>query len=317
MQDHARHRYWNRLAWLLVLVACGRGQTRDQTDFWQEALPEPIAVLDPWVSQPTTTKVVEDDWQAHVVEITRFVDGPEDATGAEQTVRLRDPSARERRLHVRLSPGANLPFVRNEAIRVRTFSRLTDAGNVQRNVIVLARRPLGTGAEFKPVLIVTRADDLTPPDALPTLLTGMTRTEQVAYREASKSDGECTLTTTHYLTSAGQDARAAVPNGRRRPLYAPGARLRRQDREAAYDLVIHDARRTSEAPCPRTDETALVWSAIWVEEEAAKVTIKPAIAVLETVLPPLPPTPTRPPPRKARKAPAQQATPHEHQAPKP
>jgi hypothetical protein len=321
VQAPNQHRYWNRLAWLVVMLACGRGQARDQADFWQEALPDPIAVLDPWISVPTSTRVTEDDWQGHVVEITRFVEGPADATGADHTVHLRDPSSAERRLHLRLAPGTALPLFRNETLRVRTFARQTETGAIQRSVIVLARRPLGKGADFKPVLILSLHDDLLPVDALPTLLASMARTEQIAYREARIGDGECTVSTTHYLTNAGIDARATVTAVRRRPLYPPGAHLRRQDREAAYDVTIHDARRTSVAPCPFPDESALVWSAVWVEEEAAKATQKPATALMETVLPPAPVTPTAAPPtrtapRKPRKTQPHEATPHEHQAPK-
>ena len=326
-----RHRRWTgaeRLPGILALAAfaltsCERGQTRDQADFWQEAFPEPVAVLQPWLSTPVSGKVELEEWSGHVVEITPFLDGPEEAGDAQQTVLLRDAGAGERRLHLRLAPGVAPPLFRNEALKIQTFSRLADDQSVQRSLIVLARRPLGTGADFRPVIIVARHDDLIPPAALPKLLTGMARTEQLSYREAHKGEGECTVAVSHFLVSAWPDARAAVPTNRRRPTYAPGSRLRRQDHDAAYDVAIHDARRSSVAPCPMPDETALVWSATWTEDEAAKVPVKPQATAVESVLLPqtatpstiLPPAPARksrkprdaqphaPPPQRERQAP--------------
>ncbi len=251
-------------------------------------------MLDPWLSTPTTAKTQEDEWSGHVVEIARFVDGPADATGADQTVLMHGPSATERRLHLRLPAGAQVPLFRNEAVKIRTFSRLAGNGSVQRSVIVSARRPLGTGADFKPVVVVAAAEDLIPPDALPRLLTNIARTEQVAYREARKDQGECTLQITHYFVTAGVDAPALSLANHRRPTYPPGARIRRQDHDATYDLTIHDARRSSLAPCPSPDESALLWTAVWVEEDATKGAPKAVATAAESVVLPLAPTPTAP-----------------------
>jgi hypothetical protein len=321
----AQHRQYLLIPLLLAcaLLSCGRGQTRDQADFWQEALPEPIAVLDPWQSQPTSSRVTAEDWTARIVEIAAFVEGPADATGATQTLQLRDAATAERHLHLRLAPGVVLPLFRNETVKIRTFSRLSEAGAVQRNMIVLARRPLGTGADFKPVVIVWRYDDPSLMEALPKALTGITRTEQVTYREARKGEGECTLATSHYMVNAGMDARAPAAPGRRRPTYPPGGRLRRQDHDGVYDVAIHDARRTSVAPCPVPDETVLEWSATWVEEEAAKLPSKPQAAAVEAVLLPQTVTPTAlvpvqhpRKPRKAHEPPVHEHLPqHEHAPP--
>ncbi len=320
MQSPPAHRRLKRLAPLLVLLSCGRGQLRDQADFWQEALPPPIAVLEPWLSTPAHGKPTDEAWTAHVIETTPFVNGPEDATGANWTVRLVDGTATERRLHLGLPLGTAVPLFRNETVIVRTFARLGDDGAALRSVIVSARRPLGTGADFKPVLIVSVHDELIAADALPKLLTGMTRTEQVAYREARKGEGDCPFETTHFLVNVGPDARAVV--GRRRLLYAPGARFRRQDAEAAYDVVVHDASRTSVAPCPAPDRTALAWSAVWVGEDA-KAQPRPTATLLEVAVLPAAATPssavpTKPPARKPRKGSiSHEDPPREHPVPRP
>ncbi len=318
VQLQSRQRHVSQIAVLLVLLSCGRGQTRDQADFWQEALPEPIAVLDPWLSTPVSNKVRDDEWVGHVLEITPFVEGPQDATGAEHTVHMRDASSAERHLHLRLGHGAALPLFRNEAVKVRTFARLGEDGTVQRSLIVSARRPLGTGADFKPVVIVSRYDDLIPQDALPHVLKGMTRTEQLAYREALKGEGDCTQSTSHYFVTTGVDLHAVAAPNRRRVTYPPGAHIRRQEGDANYDVTLHDARRTSLAPCPVPDQTALIWSAVWAEVDA-KLIPKPLPPILEPLPLPQAPTPTHVPgaapvhkPRKAHEAPV-----HEHLAPRP
>ena len=320
VQTLPQHRYWNRIAWLVVLLACGRGQTRDQTDFWQEALPDPIAVLEPWLSEPNGPRVIDEDCPAHIAEITTFIEGPADATGADHTVLLHGTAMGERKLHLRLAPGAALPLYRNEAVHVRVFSRRLEGGEAQRSLIVYARRPLGTGADFKPVLIVSRFDDLIPQDALPHPLAGLARSEQVVYREAAKGEGDCAVATAHYMTVARTDVATNVAR-RAKPL-APGTKQRRQDLQSAYDLTIHDARRTSVAPCPMPDETRLTWSAVWVEEDASKIAAKSAPPALDPPILPLSVTPTgvqgaHPPVRKPRKNATTPSATHEHQAPRP
>lgn len=319
MQTSPRHPRWSRFILLALLLSCGRSQTRDQADFWQEALPEPIAVLDPWLSTPVSNTTLAEEWSGHVVELSRFVDGPADATGADQTVHLRDASTTERELHLRLPHGTAVPLFRNEAVKIRVFSRLGDDGAVQRSLIVSARRPLGKGADFRPVLVISRFDGLIPQEALPPVLTGVVRTEQVVYREARKDEGECTVATTHFLVNVGLDALTS----RKRPTFAPGAHIRRQDQESSYDLVIHDARRDSYAPCAVPDASALAWSAVWVEEEVTKGAHKTA-PMLEPLALPQPatpaaqnPAPGHAPAHKVRKAPLRDAVPHEHQAPRP
>ena len=248
------------LAWLVG--ACTGNRSTDLADFWQEALPDPIAVFDPPLAPPTMMRMSVETFAAHIIDVHAFVRGPAEATGAETTVVLLEPSGQERRLHLRLAHGAVMPLHRNEAVEVAIYSRLDEAKAIHRVIVVSGRRPLGTGADFRPVLVVAHADDVLPQDALPRVLTGLTRTDQVAYRESAVAHDECIRTVTHFVAQQPPDPRA--PGKRRQPLF-PGAHVRRTEGALAYEVTLHDARRVVTPKCPELDESVFAWSAVWVD----------------------------------------------------
>ena len=311
---------------LLVLLAatclcCGGGQQQDLADFWLRALPDPLAVLEPWPpAPPPGVKATETRIDADLEDIAPFVAGPPDAAEASHTLTLRDSENHTLRLHLRLAPGVALPFVQHEIVRLTVFTRRDESGLLRRGLTVAAQRPpSGTGA-FRVVLAVA-VDDVIPEAALPKGLGALARTEQVAYREARKDEGECTLSTTHYWTTHGADPGVGAP--RRKTLLPPGGHWRRTEAAGAYEVVIHDARRRSVAPCPRAEETALLWSAVWQDAEPEAAAGKARAAAADAVTLPQAPTPTQQPPgparsprpgRKAARPPAHDATGHARDA---
>lgn len=269
------------LTMAVAQLSCSGSQQATEADFWQEALPEPIAVLDPWISTPTSARLLQDVLTVQITEIAPFVKGPREATGAEHTLIMHDPLIGERRLHLRLAPGQTVPFHRGETVKLQVFSRLDEHENPHHSLLISARRPLGTGADFRPVLIVASPEDLIPPELLPRMLTGLMRTEQIAYREVV-AQGECGKSIAHYFAAYGDDTRSGGVARRKRQILSPGSKTQRVDQHQTYEVTIFDVRRSTSTLCPTLDESVLAWMAVWLETPEAQ---KHATALPEPVTP--------------------------------
>lgn len=289
------------LPWLLALgtaLGCGGARTTDQGDFWQEAQPDPIAVFEPALPPPYMMRMTEETFEARIDDVQAFTRGPPEAAGADRTVVMTETQGQERRLHLRLARGVSVPLVRGEVVRVSIFSRLNETRDTERVLVIDARRPLGKGADFRPVLVVAFSDEALPAEALPRMLTGLQRTEKIAYRESVLTENECIRVTTHWMATQAADNRILAPGQKRKQLIAPGSRWKREEPGAGYDITLHDARRVTSEACPNLDHEFFAWTATWIEgvKEAKS---SPAPTDPPATRPPTPATSPQDPPKSA------------------
>ncbi len=280
--------------------ACSPVYHRAHTDFWLEALPEPVLEVDPPSRLPADAS--ELDAQGLVVNHGPSFDSPTD-----YTLEILSDTGDTLFLHYSLGTGQRIDVERGELVRVVLWQRRSEGGPPLRSLLLEAYRAGDLLHRRLPVVIV-QVNGMIPKKILPELLRHVVPNDEVTYQTSERVKGTCTRSLLRRAFASDADL-AASGDGQAPEMWPPGAKVERHDDLDRYTVQFIDNREIVATDCADQQRRLWAWSATYVAPppgtaQNLKLLLTKLPDVPEAIALPLPATPTALPGRGKSKLPA-------------
>lgn len=256
------------LALGLVLLSCSGKQTTIRTEFWLEALADPILEVDPpqLLAEDVSTVTLQGVLVDHRVAFE---------TVADYSLELLSDDGATTVLHYAVGAGRRIPVERGEMVWLTLWQKRMPPQKDVRALKVEVWRP-GDFLLSRRLLAIVQAEDLVPEARVPAELRRIAPGTEISYQTAERIGGACGRSVVHrQFEQTLLDGDAPTNALARRPL-PPGSRFHVDQAQDRYDLLLMDNREVIGGDCPHELDSYWAWSAIYVPPPAGT---KQAVAV--------------------------------------
>ena len=238
------------------LLGCSGKQEAIRTEFWLEALADPILEVDPpaLLSLDVTAVTLQGVLVDHRVAFE---------TVADYSLELLSDDGATTVLHYAVGAGRRIPVERGEMVWLTLWQQRKPPQKSVRALKVEVWRP-GDFLLARRLLALLQAADLIPEAQLPTELRRIVPGTEISYQTAERIGGSCGRSVVHrQFEQALLDGDGPSKDQTRKPL-PPGSRLTIDQARDRYDLLLLDNREVIGGDCPHELDSYWAWSALYV-----------------------------------------------------
>lgn len=275
------------------LSGCSPTQQRARTEFWLEALADPVLEVEPAARLPADASELSEE--GLVVNHGPSFDSPTD-----YTLEVLSDAGETLYLHYSLGAGQRMGVDRGELVHLVLWQHRGESGPPLRALMLEAYRAGDLLHRRLPVAIV-QVNGLLPKKLLPEPLRHVVPHDEVTYQTVERMKATCTRSLMRRGFASDADL-AASGDGAAPKTWPPGAKTLLSDEIDRYDVNFVDNRELIASDCPDQHKRLWAWTALYVapppgtKQNLHNLLIKAPIDGEQLTLPTTP-TPTVPPSR--------------------
>lgn len=242
------------------LPSCAGKRTELHTEFWLEAVADPILELDPpaLLAADVTSITLQGVLVDHRVAFE---------TVADYSLELLSDDGATTLLHYAIGAGRRIPVERGELVWLTLWQKRVPPQRAVRALKVEVWRP-GDFLLSRRLLAIVQASDLIGDTAIPKELQRIVPGTEVSYQTAERIGGACGRSVVHRQFEQSLLEGVAPADGQGRKTMPPGSRFPLDQARDRYDLLLLDNREVIGGDCPRDLDSYWAWSAVYVPPPA-------------------------------------------------